>query len=103
MQFPTATTRQSDINAAIETVVRDLSPWIVHIRYDIGQDWSGEWGIFFRVLVKDGATVAVHPNLTFNLLMRLGNRLDWQELGVIPYFNFRSQSEQEKMLEATWA
>ena len=34
---------------------RSLAPDVVHIRYDIGEDWSGQWAIFFRVVLNDNA------------------------------------------------
>jgi hypothetical protein len=51
MQFPSATIKQSEINAAVSEVLRLLAPDVVHIRYDIGEDWSGDWAIFFRVVL----------------------------------------------------
>jgi len=102
MQLPPAATRQSEITAAVEAAVKNFSRWVVRIRYDIQQDWSGEWGIFFKVVVADNADIEELPNLSFHLRLRLGEKLDWQELGVIPYFNFRRQSEQERMLEPAW-
>lgn len=103
VMFPAAIARQSDINAAIDDVVKDLSQWIVRIRYTIDHDWNGEWGIFFRVVVTEKATRDVRPNLTFNLLLRLGDRLNWEQLGVMPYFNYRSESEQAQLREPAWA
>jgi hypothetical protein len=56
MRFPSAVAKQPQINAAVSEVVRLLTPDVVHIRYDIGQDWSGDWAIFFRVLLSDEAS-----------------------------------------------
>ena len=55
MISPSAVTTQSEINSAISEVVSLLAPDVVHIRYDIGEDWSGDWGIFFRILLSDEA------------------------------------------------
>jgi len=35
---------QHRINAAIAEVVHDFSPSVRYMRYDIGQDWSGQVG-----------------------------------------------------------
>ena len=40
---------------AINEVERCLAPDVVRIRYDIGEDWSGQWAIFFRVVLTDEA------------------------------------------------
>jgi hypothetical protein len=55
MQVPSAVTKQSKIQAAINQVERSLAPDVVRIRYEIGEDWIGEWAIFFRVVLSDEA------------------------------------------------
>jgi hypothetical protein len=47
MYVPSAVTKQSEIQAAIDEIERSLAPDVVRIRYDIGEDWSGQWAIFF--------------------------------------------------------
>jgi hypothetical protein len=53
MYLPIAVTKQQQINAAIAEVLRELAPAVQHINYEIARDWSGEWAIFFRVLLSD--------------------------------------------------
>jgi hypothetical protein len=103
MLFPPAIVKHSEIEAALGGVVRDLWPSIVRIKYSIELDWNGEWGIFFKVVLADRAIRNVRENLTFSLLQRLGERLNWEQLGVIPYFNYRSESEQAELREPAWA
>jgi len=55
MYSPSAVTKQSEIRAAIDEVERNLAPDVVRIRYDIGEDWSGQWAIFFRIVLTDEA------------------------------------------------
>ena len=55
MYLPSAVTKQSEIQAAINEVERNLAPDVVRIRYDIGEDWSGQWAIFFRIVLTDEA------------------------------------------------
>ena len=104
MYFPTAIAHQPGINAAVAEIAHELSPAVLHIRYEIGQDWSGDWAIFFRVLLSDEAS---HPHALRHVTTRVGGRLaekiDFAALGLRPYFNFRSRSEQEKMREPAWA
>ena len=104
MYFPTAIAHQPGINAAIAEVAQEMSPSVLHIRYEIGQDWSGDWAIFFRVLLSDEAS---HPQalkpVTTRIRWRLAEKIDFAALGLRSYFNFRSRSEQEKMREPAWA
>jgi hypothetical protein len=104
MFFPTAITHQPGINAAVVDVARELSPAVLHIRYEIGQDWSGDWAIFFRVVLSDEAS---HPHAlrhaTTMVRSRFAEKIDFAALGLRPYFNFRSRSEQERMREPAWA
>jgi hypothetical protein len=56
MYLPVAATRQSEIQAAIDQVESDLAPeGVVRIKYDIGEDWSGQWAVFFRIVLTDEA------------------------------------------------
>jgi len=42
MYLPSAVTKQSEIQAAVNELERSLAPDVVRIRYDIGEDWSGQ-------------------------------------------------------------
>ena len=103
MNFPTAINRQGEINATISAVVRLLSPDVLYIRYHIDQDWSGDWGIFFRVVLSDDASRNRLSKVTKEVVRQLSERLDFRAIGVFPYHNFRSQSEQTVLMEPAWA
>ena len=103
MNFPSAITRQPEINAAISEVVRLLAPDVVHIRYVIDQDWSGDRAIFFRVLLSDDASRNRLREVTTQVVSLLSERLDFAAMELFPYHNFRSQSEQTTLMEAAWA
>ena len=100
--LPSAVTKQAEINAAVSEVVRLLAPDVVHIRYDIGPDWTGDWAIFFRVLLSDEASKQRLREVTTQVVWRLADLLDFQSMGVIPYHNFRSVSEQAVLREEAW-
>jgi hypothetical protein len=102
MQFPSVTKRD-EINAAVSEVVRLLAPDVVHIRYDIGQDWSGDWAIFFRVVLSDEASNKRLREVATEVVWRLSDRLDYSSMGLFPYHNFRSVSEQAVLREEAWA
>jgi hypothetical protein len=110
MYLPSAVARQPEINAAISEIVRLLAPDVVHIRYDIDRDWSGDWAIFFRVLLSDEflvlpsdeASTARLRKVASQVVRLLDERLDFPSIGPIPYHNFRSVSEQAVLQEPAW-
>ena len=103
MYLPSAVTKQPEINAAVSEVVRLLAPDVVHIRYDIGRDWSGDGAIFFRILLSDEATRTRLRAVTTEVVDLLAERLDFSSMGLFAYHNFRSQSEQSVLREEAWA
>jgi hypothetical protein len=103
MHVPSAVTKQGEINAAIAQVVKQLAPDVAHIRYEIGKDWSGDWAIFFRVLLSDEASEKRLREVATQVVGRLAERLDFPAMGVFPYHNFRSESEQALLREEAWA
>lgn len=103
MHVPAAVAKQSEILAAIREVERALAPDVVRIRYDIGEDWSGQWAIFFRVVLTDDAARRRLRDIANKVVWGLARRLDFPGMGVFPYHNFRSASEQAELREEAWA
>jgi hypothetical protein len=104
MQFPSAIAKQPQINAAVSEVVGLLSPDVVHIRYDIAQDWSGDWAVFFRVVLSDEASRPPRlREIAAEVVARLAERLDFSSMGLLSYHNFRNVSEQAALREEAWA
>lgn len=103
MYLPSAVTKQPEINAAVSEVVRLLQPDVVHIRYDIGRDWSGDGAIFFRVLLSDEASKTRLREVATKVVRCLAERLDFPSMGLFPYHNFRNVSEQAVLREEAWA
>ena len=96
-------TKQPQINAAVTEVVNELSPSVKRIRYDIDQDWTGEWAIFFRVLLSDDASEPKNlREIAPQVVQKMSDRLDLAVLGMFPYFNFRSEAEQALLKEPSW-
>lgn len=94
--------KQPRINAAVAEVVDEFSPSVKYIRYDIGQDWSGEWAVFFRVMLSDDVLQDKLGDVATRVMWRTTDRLDLPNLGLFPYFDFRSESEQASMREPAW-
>jgi hypothetical protein len=103
MLMPVAVTQQEKIRAEVREVEAALRPDVVRIRYDMGEDWSGQWAIFFRVVLSDDAARNRLRQVANNVEWRLAEHLDFNALGVFPYHNFRSESEQAASREEAWA
>lgn len=101
--YPPAISRQSEIQAAIDATEKSLAPDVAHIRYEIGKDWSGEWAIFFRIVLTDDAAKHRLMGVRTKVVANLDQQLDFPGLGVYSYHNFRSVSEQAAMQEPAWA
>jgi hypothetical protein len=81
-----------------------LAPYpsgVVNVRYTVDNDWSGDPAIFFWITLSDDAARPEVLSQTSRLIMDfITHRLDpMGQWGLIPYFNFRSQSEQERLKE----
>jgi len=74
---------------------------VVNLRYTIDDDWSGDPAIFFWITLSDEAARRPVLSQTSRRIMDfITQRLDpIGQWGLIPYFNFRSQSEQANLKE----
>lgn len=74
---------------------------MVNLRYTFDDDWSGDPAVFFWITVSDEAsrrTVLSHTSR--RIVDYITERLDpMGKWGLIPYFSFRSQSEQASLRE----
>jgi hypothetical protein len=105
MVLPRAFLQREQFAAAVAEIERQLDPHVVRIRYSLGDDWSGEPAVFFRIVLPDAAT---RRDLLLESANRVSDAIERQiepmeEWGVLPYFSFRSQSEQEQLNEPAWA
>jgi|SRR5271155_3216376 len=103
MYLPSAVTKQAEIEAAIHRVEQTAGPDVVRIRYEIGEDWSGQWAIFFRVVLTDDAARRRLRETAAKVVRGLERELDFPGMGVSPFHNFRSVSEQAMLQEPAWA
>lgn len=103
MYPPFAVTRRAEIDAAVERVRQIVGPDVVRIRYEISEDWSGQWAIFFRVVLTDDAARRRLREVATKVVWELSRQLDFPAMGVFPYHNFRSESEQASLREPAWA
>ena len=104
MYLPIAVKAQPQITAAITDVLKEMMPEVQRINYEIMQDWTGEWAVFFRVLLSDEASQRDRlRELAPRLLRLLSDKLDIPNLGMFPHIDFRSQSEQAEINDPAWA
>src|SRR5277367_5512848 len=103
MYSPPAVTKQAEIEAAIVRVQQAVGPDVVRIRYEIGEDWSGQWAIFFRIVLTDDAARLRLRDVAPRVVWGLAQQLDFPGMAVFPYHNFRSVSEQAMLQEPAWA
>jgi hypothetical protein len=97
MYLPAAITKQTEIDSAVAEVAGILAPDVVYIRYEIGQDWSGDWAIYFRVILSDEAGQKKLRQVAKEVVRLLADRLDFPLLGVFPYHNISSATEQAEI------
>jgi hypothetical protein len=104
MYLPSAIAQQPQINAAIAQIIDELAPHVLHIRCEMGRDWNGDGAIFFRVLLSDeGSSAGNLRDVTSKVVWKMSEKVDFPSIGLFPYYNFRSQSEQAEMQEPAWA
>ena len=105
MTIARAFARQAQLDEAVGYLKPALGSDVVTLRYTLGQDWSGEPAIFFRVVLSEQASrrdqlrSATHQ-IENAIMQRLQPLEEW---GVLPYFSFRSLSEQAALQEEAWA
>jgi hypothetical protein len=102
---PRAFAQQDQFSAAVAEVERQLQPRVVRIRYTLGNDWTGDPAVFFRITLPDEATerdrlLSTANDVSSTLVRRVEPLEEW---GVLPYFSYRSQSEQAQLNEPAWA
>ena len=100
-----ALAQQPQLDEAIDQVKQLLGPDVVRLRYTLGQDWSGESAIFFRIVLSERASRRDQLwNSTSQIETAIVQHLQpLEQWGVLPYFNYRSQSEQAVLQEEAWA
>ena len=95
---------QAAIDSAVRKVEGVFAPQVVRIRYTLENNHYGDPSIFFRVLVNDDAADDIRH--LFELSKRISNTLvneaQTYEIGLEPYFSYRTVSEQEKLRDPVW-
>ena len=87
----------------IDEVAKGLAPDVVRIRFNVAQDWSEHPAIYFRVILADDASGGDRlADVQSRVSAKLFDKLGLASLDHIPYFRFRSQSEQARLKDPAW-
>jgi hypothetical protein len=100
--MPAAIAKQRDIEKKIQLLAKRLRPDVVSIKFTIKPDWSGDWGIFFQVMISDEAGEKRLREVTRNVERQLSEKFDFPSLGVFAYHEYRSPSEQAALNDPSW-
>jgi hypothetical protein len=92
-------TQASELVIKFNQLEHVVIPGVVKWRYSFDNDWSGDPAIFFWVTLTDQASKPQHlGQAKAAFIATINNHVDLAgERGYIPYFNFRSVSEQAKL------
>jgi hypothetical protein len=96
--------QQAQFFSAVAQAASILPPPVVSITPSLGTDWNGESAVFFQIVLADGTPRGQLLNLTKQISQSIVQQVQpLEEWGVLPYFNFRTQSEHARIKEPTWA
>jgi hypothetical protein len=98
-----AVAHQAQFFAAISQVA--LPAQVLSVTPTLGTDWNGESAVFFQVILADNSVPRTHLlALTKQISQAIIQQIrPLEEWGVLPYFNFLTQSEHARIKEPIWA
>lgn len=92
------------IEQGIARAAAKLKPDVVRIGYKLGEDWSGDPALFFRVVLVEGASCGERLRQTADRAEAVVlAEVDPYELGLQHYFSFRTEAELTELQEQAWA
>ena len=104
MRLARAIRQQTDLDQEIEKIKATLGPDVLRLRYDLGEDWTGDSAIFFHIVISDEASrqdrLLISTRQVENTILQQLEPL--QRWDVLPYFSYRSQSEFAVRQEKAW-
>lgn len=104
MYIARAFAQQAQFFAAVANAAAGLPQPVLSITPSLGSDWNGESAVFFQIVLADGTPRGQLLNLTRQISQSIVHQVQpLEEWGVLPYFNFRTQSEEARVREPVWA
>ena len=88
--------RAPELQKELNGIMPQPSPGVVRWNHTFGDDWSGDPAIYFWVVLTDGASKKENLGASIDGFTNVVNQqADFlNDFGLIPYFHFRSESEQ---------
>jgi hypothetical protein len=97
MYLAKAFAHQPQFLAAVAEATGALEPDVVAVTPTLGNDWNGESAVFFQVILADGIPRAQLLPLSRQISQSIVRQVQpLEEWGVLPYFDFVTQSEQAR-------
>jgi hypothetical protein len=95
---------EADLDRRVKAVARKLAPDVVRIRYEIALDSTDKEAIYFRILLSDDASREERlGEVVERVEAELSKKLKLDDLGLMWYPSFRSESEQAMMKDPAWS
>ncbi len=95
---------EAQIEAGVQRAAEALAPDVVRIRFSLGEDWTGDPSVFFRVVLSNEASRFEHlGKIADGIEAKITKEGKPEEMGLNYYFSFRSEAEQADLREAAWA
>jgi hypothetical protein len=95
-----------DFAQKVDEVAKKFPEEVVRIRHSFSRDWDGDPAIYFKILFTDEALrrrpLSALTNGIRNALIKDLALYDSEYSLYIPYFNFRTVSEQEHLKDPQW-
>jgi hypothetical protein len=88
--------RQAKFFAAVSHAAEGLiGPDVLSVTPNLGENWMGDPAVFFLVILSDEASKHDLRSTTTRVKRSIVDQIEpLEEWDVIPYFDFRNQSEQ---------
>jgi len=106
MYVPTGFISQTEVEKAVDEFIKTLGPEVVRVRWNIGNDWTGDPALYFRVVLSDSVAVDrktfvdTAERVTASFFEKLQSLENW---GLFPHVNFRSNTENAQLSDPKWA
>jgi hypothetical protein len=94
----------AELQQKLNGIMPQPAPGVVRWDYRFGTDWSGDPAIYFWVVLTDEASKKTSlkksaDGFTSVITQQVDLLSDW---GLIPYFHFRSESEQNALQDEVY-
>ncbi len=94
---------QAEVAAAVDRAVLKMGDDVVRVRHVISEDTIGEPALYFRIVLSDDASQRSRlSEVTNRIETILSDDVRPWEMGLTPYFRYRSKSEMAVLSEPEW-